>query len=135
MSKEKEVEIPEKFQSLVKQIEELSVLNLAELVKILEEKFGVSAATPIMTAPTNGATSAETADIPEKTSFIVELKSVGGQKINVIKAVKEITGKGLKEAKDMVDAAPKAIKEGVNKAEAEDIKKKLEEAGASVEIK
>jgi large subunit ribosomal protein L7/L12 len=132
----KEVEIPEKFKDLVKQIEELSVLDLADLVKILEEKFGVSAAMPMAMAPAaSAAPTAEAGASEEKTAFNVELKSVGGQKINVIKAVKEITGKGLKEAKDLVDAAPKAIKEGVPKAEAEEIKKKLEEVGATVELK
>ena len=131
----KEVKIPEKFKDLVKQIEELSVLDLADLVKILEEKFGVSAI-PVAAAPAAGAApAAEAGAGEEKTSFNVELKSAGGQKINVIKAVKEITGKGLKDAKDLVDAAPKVIKEAVAKAEAEEIKKKLEEAGATVELK
>ena len=134
--KEKKAKAPEKFKDLVKQIEELSVLDLAELVKILEEKFGVSAGMPMIASPAAGA-AASSAGQPteEKTAFNVELKSVGDAKINVIKAIKDITGKGLKESKDLVDAAPKAVKEGVTKAEAEEIKKKLEQAGATVEIK
>lgn len=133
----KEVKIPEKFKGLIKAIEELSVLDLAELVKILEEKFGVSNGMPMTAVPAAGAAASAEAGRPaeEKTAFNVELKSVGEAKINVIKAIKEITGKGLKEAKDLVDAAPKVIKEGVAKAEAEEIKKKLEEAGATAEIK
>ena len=135
MSKEKEVEIPEKFQSLVKQIEELSVLNLAELVKILEEKFGVSAAAPMMMAAGAPAVGEAGEAAEEKSEFDVELVAPGDSKINVIKAVREITGKGLKDAKDMVDAAPKVIKEKAPKAEAEEIKKKLEDAGATVNLK
>ena len=126
-----------KFADLISQIEKLSVLELAELVKELEEKFGVTATAPVATAPTVGAGEAagreETAE--EKTSFTVELAEVGDQKINVIKIVKEITGLGLKEAKDLVDSAPKPIKENVPKEEAEEIKKKLEEVGAKVELK
>jgi large subunit ribosomal protein L7/L12 len=135
-TEKKEVKVPEKFKDLVKQIEELSVLDLTELVKVLEEKFGVSAAVPAGVVPTaGGASAAEAGSGEEKTTFDIELKAAGEQKINVIKAVKEITGQGLKEAKDLVDAAPKMIKQGVPKAEAEEIKKKLEEAGATVEIK
>lgn len=128
------VEVPAKFQNLVSEIEKMSVLDLAELVKILEKKFGVSAAAPamMMAAPAAGAAGEAAA---EKDSFTVELTSGGGNKIAVIKVVREITGLGLKEAKDMVDAAPKALKEGVAKAEAEEMKKKLEEAGASVTLK
>lgn len=129
-----EVTIPEKFKDLVKKIEELSVLDLAELVKVLEEKFGVSAAAPMMMSAAPAAGTGE-GGAAEKTEFKVELKSAGGQKIAVIKVVKEITGLGLKEAKEVVDAAPKIIKEGIKKEEAEEIKKKLEEAGASVELK
>lgn len=128
------VEVPKKFQDLVKQIEEMSVLDLSELVKVLEEKFGVSAAAPVMAvaaAPVAG----EAGAVAEKTSFNVELSSAGGQKIAVIKIVREITGLGLKEAKDLVDAAPKIIKENVKKEDAEEMKKKLEAAGASVELK
>lgn len=135
MSEEKEkIEVPAKFKDLVKQIEELSVLDLAELVKVLENKFGVSAAAPVVamgSAPVGGGEAA----VEEKTSFNVELKSAGGQKINVIKVIREITSLGLKEAKDMAEAAPKIVKEGVKKEEAEEIKKKLEAAGAIAEIK
>ncbi len=137
MSEEKNnetIEVPEKFKSLVEQIENLSVLDLAELVKVLEKKFGVSAAMPLPVAASGGATEGEAAK-EEKTSFNVELKSTGDQKINVIKAVREITGLGLREAKDLVEAAPKIVKEGVKKEEAEEMKQKLEAAGATVEIK
>jgi large subunit ribosomal protein L7/L12 len=126
------VEVPEKFKSLVETIEQMSVLDLAELVKILEDKFGVSAAAPamMMAGPAAAGEAAE-----EKDSFDVELTASGDSKINVIKAVREITGLGLKEAKDLVDGAPKVIKEGVKKEEAEEMKKKLEEAGAGVTLK
>ncbi|MBI2588039.1 50S ribosomal protein L7/L12 [Candidatus Azambacteria bacterium] len=127
-------EIPEKYQSLVEQIEKLSVLELSELVKVLEEKFGVSAQPVAVAAPVAGAPSAGEAE-EEKTTFTIVLKEAGGQKIQVIKAVRELTGKGLKEAKDLVDAAPQTVKEGVAKEEAEELKKKLEEAGATVELK
>ena len=130
----KDVVVPEKFEKLVAEIEKMSVLDLSELVKVLEEKFGVSAAAPMMMGamPAAGG-AAEAAE--EKTEFDVELTSAGAQKINVIKAVREITGLGLKEAKDLVDAAPKVVKEKIAKAQAEEIKKKLEEAGATVELK
>ncbi len=135
MNEEKKiVEVPAKFKDLVKQIEELSVLDLAELVKVLEEKFGVSAAAPMMTAGAMPAGGGE-AVAEEKTSFNVELKSAGEQKINVIKVIREITSLGLKEAKDLVDGAPKIVKENVKKEEAEEIKKKLVAAGATVELK
>lgn len=130
----KEVVVPAKFEKLVAEIEKMSVLDLSELVKVLEEKFGVSAAAPVMMgAMPAAAGAAEAAE--EKTDFDVELTSAGAQKINVIKAVREITGLGLKEAKDLVDAAPKVIKEKAAKAQAEEIKKKLEEAGATVALK
>ncbi len=129
----KEVKVPSKFKDLVKQIEELSVLDLAELVKVLEEKFGVSAV-PMAAAPAAGAADGGEA-AEEKSEFNVELTSAGDQKIAVIKVVKEITGLGLKEAKDLVDGAPKTLKEGVKKEEAEEMKKKLEEAGAGVDLK
>jgi len=129
----KEVKVPEKFKSLVEQIEKLSVLDLAELVKVLEEKFGVSSM-PVAVAPVAGVASAE-GGAEEKSAFDVEIKSAGDQKIAVIKAIKEITGQGLKEAKDLVDDAPKVIKQGVKKEEAEEMKKKLEQAGAVVELK
>lgn len=125
-------EVPQKFQSLVGEIEKLSVLELSELVKVLEERLGVSAAAPMMMAAP-GAAAAAPAE--EKTEFTVELTEAGANKINVIKVVREVTGKGLKEAKDMVDAAPKAIKENINKSEADELKKKLEEAGAKVTLK
>ncbi len=127
-------EVPEKFRDLVEKIEKLSVLDLADLVKVLEQKFGVSAAAPLAIAALPvadvGASAAE-----EKTEFTIELIAVGGNKINVIKVVREITGKGLKEAKDLVDGAPKVVKEGIAKAEAEEVKKKLEAAGAQVAVK
>jgi large subunit ribosomal protein L7/L12 len=120
----------EKFNDIIEKIEKLSALELSELVKALEEKFGVSAAMPVA-----GSASAEaSADKEEKTSFDVILKAAGEQKINVIKVVKEVSGLGLKEAKDLVEAAPKPLKQGVKKEEAEEIKKKLEEAGATVEL-
>ena len=132
MEDNKTVEVPAKFKSLVEEIEKMSVLDLAELVKILEEKFGVSAAAPamMMAGPAAGAAPAE-----EKTSFDVELTEGGANKINVIKAVRELTELGLKEAKDLVDGAPKMVKEGVKKEDAEAMKKKLEEAGAKVTLK
>jgi len=129
----KDVKVPAKFEKLVAEIEKMSVLDLSELVKVLEEKFGVSAAAPMMMGPAVAGGAAEVAE--EKNEFDVELTSAGMQKINVIKAVREITGQGLKEAKDLVDAAPKVIKEKAAKAQAEEIKKKLEEAGATVTLK
>ncbi|HRY52414.1 MAG TPA: 50S ribosomal protein L7/L12 [Candidatus Portnoybacteria bacterium] len=137
MSEEKKnVEVPAKFKDLVKQIEELSVLDLAELVKVLEEKFGVSAAAPVMMAGgAAGAGAGEAGAAEEKSTFNIELKAAGDQKINVIKVVREVTGLGLKEAKDLVDGAPKVVKENVKKEEAEEIRKKLSEAGATVELK
>jgi len=126
-----------KFKDLIKQIEGLSVLELAELVKELEKRFGVSAAAPIA-ATTPGATAdAEETGAPEeeKTEFTVVLKAAGDQKINAIKAVREVTDLGLKGAKDLVDAAPKEVKTNVKKEEAEEIKKKLESVGAQVELK
>ncbi|MCA9364866.1 MAG: 50S ribosomal protein L7/L12 [Candidatus Moranbacteria bacterium] len=129
---EKVVEVPEKFVKIVSEIEKMSVLDLSELVKVLEDKFGVSAAAPVAMAAMPGA-AAEVA--PEKTEFDVELTAAGSQKIAVIKAVREVTGLGLKEAKDAVDSAPNVIKEGVKKEEAEELKKKLEEAGATVTLK
>jgi len=124
----KNVEVPAKFADLVASIEKLSVLDLAELVKILEAKFGVSAAAPV-------AAAAAAAPVEEKTSFNVELTEAGANKIGVIKVVREVTALGLKEAKDMVDGAPKVIKEGASKAEAEEIKKKIEDAGGKATLK
>jgi len=119
---------------IVEKIEKLTLLEAAELKKALEEKFGVSAAAPVVVAggpmPAPGAAAAE-----EKTEFTVELKAAGAQKINVIKVVRAATGLGLKEAKDLVDGAPKVVKEGLNKEEAEKLKKELEEAGAQVDLK
>src|SRR3989338_8668121 len=131
MSEEEKKEVPEKFKSLVETIEKLSVLDLSELVKVLEDKFGVSAAAPaMMMAAAPGAPAVE-----EKTSFDVELTSAGGAKINVIKLVREATGLGLKEANDMVDGAPKVIKEGLSKADAEALVKKIGEAGGTAVMK
>mgnify|MGYP001565906731 CR=1 FL=1 len=135
IKKEEKVEIPAKFQDLVAQIEKMSVLELSELVKVLEKKFGVSAAAPVMATGVASAVAGGAESEEEKTSFNVQLKDAGAQKIQVIKAVREITGKGLKEAKDLVDSAPSMIKEGATKDEANDIKKKVEEAGGKVELK
>jgi large subunit ribosomal protein L7/L12 len=120
---------------LIEAISSLSVIELSELVKALEEKFGVSAAAPVAVAaaPAGGAAAGAAAE--EKTEFNVVLANAGASKINVIKVVREVTGLGLKEAKDLVDGAPKTVKENVAKAEAEEIKKKLTEAGATVELK
>ncbi len=136
MSDEKQsVEVPEKFKALVEQIEKLSVLDLSELVKVLEDKFGVSAAAPMMMGAMPATGAAAGGEAEEKSTFNVELTSAGGSKIAVIKVLREATGKGLKEAKDMADAAPKVVKENASKEEAEDLKKKLEEAGATVTLK
>ncbi|MSU75201.1 MAG: 50S ribosomal protein L7/L12 [Candidatus Magasanikbacteria bacterium] len=132
MSEETKVEVPEKFKALVEMVEKMSVLDLAELVKVLEGKFGVSASAPAMMMAAAPAAGAAT---EEKTEFNVELTEVGPNKINVIKAVKEITGLGLADAKGIVDAAPKMVKEGVKKEEAEVMKKKIEEAGGKVTLK
>ncbi len=121
---------------IVEAIKNMSVLEVAELVKKLEEEFGVSASAMVAAAPAAGGVAAGAgAPAEEKTEFDVILKSPGGNKIQVIKVVREITGLGLKEAKELVDNAPKPVKEGVSKEEAEQIKSKLEEAGAEVELK
>jgi len=137
MAEEQKVEVPAKFEKLVGEIEKMSVLDLAELVKVLEKKFGVSAVAPVAVAAPMAAEAAS--PVEEKTSFNVELKEVGGQKIEVIKVVRDVTGKGLKESKDLVDAAAagtaQMIKEGVKKEEADEIAKKFAGAGAKVEIK
>ena len=125
----------EKVTKLIEDVKELTVLELSELVKALEEEFGVSAAAPAAVAVAGPAAAGGAAAAEEKTEFDVILKSAGGEKIKVIKVVREVTGLGLKEAKDLVDGAPKALKEGAAKEEAEDIKKKLEEVGAEVEVK
>jgi large subunit ribosomal protein L7/L12 len=122
-----------KYDDIIKKVEGLSVLELSELVKELEEKFGVSAA-PMMMAG-GAAPAAEAVEAEAKSTFNVILKDGGSQKIQVIKVVRELTGKGLKEAKDMVDAAPQTVKENLPKAEAEEVKKQLESAGAIVELK
>jgi len=133
MSDMKNVEVPEKFKDLVSSIEKMTVLDLAELVKILEEKFGVSAAAPMMAMAAPGAAAAAPAE--EKSSFDVELTDAGSNKIGVIKVIREVTQIGLKEAKDMADGAPKIVKEGVSKADADAMKKKFEEAGAKITLK
>lgn len=122
----------EKYKSIIEKVEKLTVMELSELIKAMEEKFGVSATAMMAAAPANDEIAG---GLKEKTAFSVELKNAGGAKIQVIKAIKEILGLGLKEAKDLVDAAPKIIKDNVSKADAEEMKKKLEEAGAAVEIK
>ena len=116
-------------------VESMTVLELSELVKTFEDKFGVSAAAPVMAAMPMGGAPAAAAPVEEKTEFDAILTGAGAQKIQVIKVVRAITGLGLKEAKDLVEGAPKPIKDGVPKAEAEDIKKKIEEVGGTVEIK
>lgn len=129
----KDVVVPAKFKSLVEEIEKMSVLDLSELVSILEDKFGVSAAAPVAAmaaAPVGDAGAGE-----EKTEFTVELTAAGENKIGAIKAVRAVTALGLKEAKDLVDGAPKIVKENIKKEEAEAIKKQLEEAGATVTLK
>ena len=132
MTDETKVEVPAKFEKLVGEVEKMSIVELAELVKVLEAKFGVSAAAPV-------AAAVAAAPVEEKTSFNVELKEVGAQKIEVIKVVRDVTAKGLKESKDLVDAAAagtaQLVKEGVKKEEADEIAKKFTAAGAKVEIK
>ncbi len=127
----KEVAVPAKFKKLVEEVETMSVIELHELVKVLEEKFGVSAAAAV--AGPAAAAGGEEAE--EKSAFTVELTSAGEQKIAVMKVVKEVLALGLKEAKDLVDGAPGVLKEGVKKEEAEEMKKKIEEAGGSVTLK
>ncbi|MFH1284190.1 MAG: 50S ribosomal protein L7/L12 [Candidatus Peregrinibacteria bacterium] len=127
-------ELSQNAQKIMEMVEGLPVLELANLVKALEEKFGVSAAAPMMMAAAGGAAAGGEAAAEESGKKNVVLASAGGQKIAVIKAVREITGLGLKEAKDLVDGAPKPVKEGVEAEEAAEIKKKLEEAGATVEL-
>jgi large subunit ribosomal protein L7/L12 len=126
----------EKVQGIISTIKELNVLELSQLVKALETEFGVTAAAPmaVAAAPAAGA-AAPAAEVEEKSEFTVILKSFGANKINVIKAIREVTNLGLKESKDMVEGAPKTVKENVNKQEAASIKEKLEAAGATVEVK
>lgn len=127
---ENKVEVPAKFKNIVESIEKMSVIDLNELVKFLEGRFGVSAAAVAVAAPAAGGAAAE-----EKSTFNVELKDAGAQKIGVIKVVKEVLGLGLKEAKDLVDAAPSMLKEGMKKEDADAFKKKIEDAGGKVELK
>ena len=122
----------EKITNILEEIKTLTIIELADLVKAVEEEFGVSAAAPVGVAVAGAAPAAA---VEEKTEFDVILKSFGAKKLDVIKAVREITGLGLKEAKEMVEGAPKAVKEGVSKDEAESVKKTLEDAGAEVEVK
>ena len=123
----------EKITNILEEIKSLTIIELADLVKAVEEEFGVSAAAPVGVAVAAGGAAAPAEE--EKTEFDVILKSFGAKKLDVIKAVREITGLGLKEAKEMVEGAPKAVKEGVSKDEAESLKKTLEDAGAEVEVK
>jgi len=124
-----------KVQEILEAVKGMTVLELSELVKAFEEEFGVSAAAPVAVAATAGAAQPAVAEVEEQTEFDVILTAIGDKKVNVIKVVREITALGLKEAKDLVDAAPKAVKEKIGKQEAEDIKTKLTEAGATAEIK
>ena len=123
------------IEKIAEDLSALTVLEAADLAKLLEEKWGVSAAAPVAVAAVTGGSDANAGSAEEKTEFEVVLASVGASKINVIKEVRSITGLGLKEAKDLVEAAPKAVKEGASKDEAEEIKGKLEAAGATVELK
>ena len=123
----------EKITNILEEIKSLTIIELADLVKAVEDEIGVSAAAPVGVVAAGAAAPAAAAE--EKTEFDVILKSFGASKLNVIKAVREITGLGLKDAKDMVEGAPKTVKEGVSKDEAESVKKALEEAGAEVEVK
>jgi large subunit ribosomal protein L7/L12 len=127
----------EKVQGIINTIKELNVLELSQLVKALETEFGVTAAAPMAmaAAPAAGAAAAPVAEVEEKSEFTVILKSFGANKINVIKAIREVTNLGLKESKDLVEGAPKSVKENINKQEAATIKEKLEAAGATVEVK
>ncbi|MCX6754433.1 MAG: 50S ribosomal protein L7/L12 [Candidatus Nomurabacteria bacterium] len=127
---ETKVTVPAKFKDIVSKVEEMSVIELHELVKVLEEKFGVSAQAAVAAGP---AVAGEEAEV--KSAFTVELTAAGEQKIAVMKVVKEVLALGLKEAKDLVDGAPSVLKEGMKKAEAEDFKKKIEEAGGKVTLK
>lgn len=133
-SKEEKKEVPAKFKALVDQISELSVLDLAELVKVLEDHFGVSATAPVAVAAAGGAAGGEEEAAEAKSSYNIMLNAAGEKKIDVIKAVREVSGLGLAESKAVVDGAPKMVKEGVPAEEAEEAKKKLEEAGATVEL-
>ena len=130
-----EVKLSKDAEKILDMVEKLSVLDLANLVKAMEDKFGVSAAAPVMMAGAPAGGDAGADDDADDSNVTVVLAAAGGQKVAAIKAVREITGLGLKESKDLVDGAPKPVKENVEKAEAEELKKKLEEAGATVEFK
>lgn len=132
---QKTVDVPKKFKEFVDQVEKMSVLDLSELVKVLEEKFGVSAAAPVMIAAASGNAPVAGAADASSTTVSVELTTFGENKINVIKAVRAITGLGLAEAKAKVESAPTMIKEGILKEEAETLKKQLSDAGATVTLK
>ena len=132
---EKEIELSKDAQKVIDSVEKMTVLELSQLVKALEDKFGVVAAAPVAVAAAGGGAQDSSEEDSGDDTVDVILKSAGDKKIQVLKVVREITGLGLKEAKEMVDAAPKAVKEGVAKDEAEGIKKALEEAGAEVELK
>ena len=137
-AKAEKKEVPKKLQDILGTVEKMTVLELSELVKALEDKFGVTAVLPMApgaAAAGGGVSGGEGAAAEEKTSFTVQLVSIGDKKIQVIKVVRALTGLGLKEAKELVESAPKAIKEGVSKEEAEELKKKLEAVGAKVELK
>jgi len=137
-SKEESIEIPKKFEKLVKEIEEMKTVDLAELVQVLEKKFNVSSSPQMMVAPAASASAGASAGPEEKSSFNIELVGIGDKKIEVIKVIRDLTQKGLKESKDLVEAAekePQVVRENVRKEEAEEIKKKFEAAGAKVELK
>lgn len=134
MSEASNQEVPAKFQGLVEQIDKLSVLDLSELVKVLENRFGVEARAPVAVAA-SAPVAGEAHTAEEKSEVSVELTEAGPNKIAIIKLVREITGKGLKEAKDLVDAAPKVVKEGVPRKDAEELKAKMEATGAKVTLK
>ncbi|HEB52853.1 MAG TPA: 50S ribosomal protein L7/L12 [bacterium] len=134
MSENETVTLDAELEEIFTKIDALSLGKAAQLVKAMEDRWGVSAAAPVAVAAAAGGGGGDGGGAEEKTEFNVVLKEAGGQKINVIKAVREITGLGLKEAKGLVDEAPKPVKEGASKEEAEEIKKKLEEAGATVEL-
>jgi large subunit ribosomal protein L7/L12 len=133
MSDDTQVEVPAKFKDLIETFEKMSVLDLSEFVTVFKKRFNVSDAAPVMMGAAPAAAGAAAAE--EKSEFTVELTEAGANKIGVIKVVREITGVGLKEAKDLVDGAPKAVKEGASKADADSMKAKLEEAGAKVTLK
>ena len=134
-AKEVKVELTKKMKDVVETVESMTVLELADLVKVLEDKFGVVAAAPVAVAVAGASAAAGAAAVEEKSTFTVVLANAGAAKINVIKELRTLTSLGLKEAKDLVDGAPKTIKEGATKEEADKIKKQLEAAGAKVELK